>query len=135
MKPVCLRLLPVLLLPLAVRPLPAGEVALRWESPALDRWMYPFNATPGSRPRGPVFGTLGDDAGVDTLHGQVILAFDTTNQVPAGRPLADYLIAGRSLKSPWPRTKPSCWTPRRTRGAAISRRRIRGTRLIRTPAG
>lgn len=86
------RLLPLLLILLTVRLSAAGLILARWDAPALDRWMYPFNATPGSRPRGPVFGTLGDDAGVDTLHGQVILAFDTAGQVPPGRPLADYLL-------------------------------------------
>ena len=44
--------------------------------PVVDRWMYPFNATPGTRPAASVFGTLGDDAGVDSRHGQFLLQFD-----------------------------------------------------------
>jgi len=57
-------------------------------SPTLDRWMYPHNATPGSRPTAPVFGTLGDESGVDSRHGQFLVGFDiagllTTNLGPS----------------------------------------------------
>lgn len=92
MNRTALKPLLVLLGLLAATRSPAGEITAQWDAPTLDRWMYPFNATPGTRPRAPVFGTLGDDAGVDSLHGQFILAFDTTNQVPAGRPLTAYLV-------------------------------------------
>jgi len=54
--------------------------------------MYPFNATPGTRPIAPVFGTFGDDAGVDTRHGQFLIGFDTMEQVAAGLGPTNYLI-------------------------------------------
>ncbi|HRI14746.1 MAG TPA: hypothetical protein PLX89_17255 [Verrucomicrobiota bacterium] len=44
--------------------------------PTLDRWMYPFNASPGCRASAPVFGTLSDDSGVDSRHGQFLIGFD-----------------------------------------------------------
>lgn len=44
--------------------------------PTLDRWMYPFNLTPGCRASAPVFGSLGDDSGVDSRHGQFLVGFD-----------------------------------------------------------
>jgi hypothetical protein len=58
----------------------AQPFALRYTQPTLDRWMYPFNATPGCRPSAPVFATFGDEAGVDTRHGQFLLGFDTIEQ-------------------------------------------------------
>jgi hypothetical protein len=63
-----------------------------YPQPALDRWMYPFNATPGFRPSAPVFGTFGDAAGVDTRHGQFLIGFDTTNEIPAGIGATNYLL-------------------------------------------
>ena len=70
----------------------AQPFSLNFTQPSLDRWMYPFNATPGTRPTAPVFGTLGDDAGVDSRHGQFLIGFDTGDQAPAGLGPANYLI-------------------------------------------
>ncbi|MCW5557415.1 MAG: hypothetical protein KIT22_06255 [Verrucomicrobiae bacterium] len=60
--------------------------------PSGDRWMYPYNATPGTRPSAPVFSTFGDESGVDTRHGQFLLVWDTTNSVPAGQPARHYRL-------------------------------------------
>lgn len=54
--------------------------------------MYPFNASPGSRPSAPVFATFGDAAGVDTRHGQFLLGFDLEGHVPSGLGPESYLI-------------------------------------------
>lgn len=70
----------------------AQPFSLNFSQPSLDRWMYPFNATPGTRPSAPVFGTFGDDAGVDTRHGQFLLGFDTLDQVATGLGATNYLI-------------------------------------------
>ena len=61
-------------------------------SPSFDRWMYPHNATPGARPTAPVFGTLGDESGVDARHGQFLVAFDLASQVPTNLGPSRYLI-------------------------------------------
>lgn len=61
-------------------------------TPSLDRWMYPHNATAGSRPTAPVFGTLGDDAGVDARHGQFLIGFELSSLVPANLGPSRYLI-------------------------------------------
>jgi len=53
--------------------------------PTVDRWMYPFNATPGTRPAASVFGTLGDDSGVDSRHGQFLLQFSLSGMAPVQR--------------------------------------------------
>jgi hypothetical protein len=71
---------------------PAQPFSLNFSHPSLDRWMYPFNATPGTRPAAPVFGTFGDDAGVDTRHGQFLLGFDTMDQIATGLGPRNYLI-------------------------------------------
>jgi hypothetical protein len=60
--------------------------------PVIDRWMYPFNSTPGSRPVAGVFSTFGDESGVDTRHGQFVLAWDTAPAIPAGWPPHHYLV-------------------------------------------
>jgi hypothetical protein len=60
--------------------------------PALDRWMYPFNATPGTRPAASVFGTLGDASGVDSRHGQFLLKFDLGGVAAADRGPDRYLV-------------------------------------------
>lgn len=62
------------------------------DRPDLDRWMYPFNSTPGTRPVAAVFSTFGDESGVDTRHGQFILAWNTGPSIPAGLPADRYLI-------------------------------------------
>lgn len=61
-------------------------------SPSMDRWMYPHNATPGSRTTAPVFGTLGDESGVDSRHGQFLIGFDLSSLVPTNLGPSRYLI-------------------------------------------
>lgn len=68
-----------------------------FEEPSLDRWMYPFNATPGSRPAAGVFGTLGDAAGVDSRHGQFLIGFDTSPALPTGASPERYLFRKATL--------------------------------------
>lgn len=60
--------------------------------PDIERWMYPFNADPCSRPAGSVFGTLGDSSGVDSRHAQHLLGWDTTSLIPTNRGPARYLV-------------------------------------------
>lgn len=57
--------------------------------PNLDRWMYPFNGTPGSKLDAPTFGAPGIP-GFDDLDSQFIFGFDTTALVEAG--LGSYRI-------------------------------------------
>lgn len=59
---------------------------------SMDRWMYPHNASPGTRPVAPVFGTLGDESGVDSRHGQFLVGFDLMGQVSTNLGPSRYLI-------------------------------------------
>ena len=74
----------------------ANEYAVQFDNPGtvqiLDRWMYPFNVTPGSRVNAPTFGAVGSE-GFDERDGQFLLAIDTVSLgIEANLPVGDYLI-------------------------------------------
>ena len=75
-----------------------AEFQHEFAQPSRDRWMYPFNATPGARAAAPVFSTFGDDAGVDTRHGQFLIGWDTEAAVSPGHPRAHYWITAARLE-------------------------------------
>ena len=53
-----------------------------------DRWMYPFNATPGDRVAGSLFGIYGNPS-FDERDAQIFLAFDLTEAgLPSGTPVS-----------------------------------------------
>lgn len=60
--------------------------------PNLDRWMYPFNSTPGSEVRAPVFAAL-SQTGFDDRDSEMLVRFDTAAQIPSGRPISNYRIS------------------------------------------
>ena len=60
-----------------------------FSSPVLsDRWMYPFNATPGDRITGSLFGIYGS-TDFDERDAQIYLAFDLSAAgIPEGTPVS-----------------------------------------------
>ena len=52
-------------------------------SPALDRWMYPFNSSPGVEANAPVYAAL-QSPGFDDRDAQFLVGFDTGAIAPAG---------------------------------------------------
>ena len=63
----------------------ADTVQAFWPAPVADRWMYPFNSTPGTRATMSVFGSdVEVPTQFDARDGQVLLAFDTLDQVTGG---------------------------------------------------
>jgi len=60
--------------------------------PDIERWMYANNGAPCDRPAGSVFGTFGDENGVDTRHAQHLLGWDTAAFAPTGLGPGRYLI-------------------------------------------
>ncbi len=52
-----------------------------------DRWLYPFNFTPGTRPEAPVFAYYGDDFDFDILDATYIVQWDLV--LPTGFSLED----------------------------------------------
>lgn len=67
-------------------------------TPALDKWMYPHNAAPCDRPASSTFATRGDASGVDTLHSQHLVGWDTEPTIPSGRHPTRYLIRSASIR-------------------------------------
>lgn len=70
----------------------APELFFSSTLPTLERWMYPFNASPCDRPAGSVFGTFGDESGVDSRHAQHLLGWSTASAIPTNRGPANYLV-------------------------------------------
>ena len=63
----------------------ADVIDIQLNQPALDRWMYPFNSTPGTRSVLTTFGSDRDNpTQFDARDGQILLAFDTGAIVPIG---------------------------------------------------
>ncbi|MAC20766.1 MAG: hypothetical protein CMJ23_14030, partial [Phycisphaerae bacterium] len=59
-----------------------------------DRWMYPFNATPGYRPAGSIFGFVSVPASsdFDNRDAQMIIAFDTADIVAPNQGIDAYQL-------------------------------------------
>ncbi len=72
---------------------------LHFNQPSLDRWMYPFNASPGTRPVAALFAAFGDDSGMDTRHAQFLLGFDTFSQVATNLGSSHYLISRARVRA------------------------------------
>jgi hypothetical protein len=64
-------------------------------TPAYDRWMYPFNSTPGTRPTISTFGSEPGASIFDCRDGQMLVAFDTAGSLPTG--LGDDLTVTRAV--------------------------------------
>jgi len=63
------------------------------ETPALDRWMYPFGAQGGSEATISTFGSdVGDTTQFDSRDGQMLVRFDTGALVPSGLGASRYAI-------------------------------------------
>lgn len=74
----------------------AGPIDAEFPQPDLDRWMYPFGATPGVETQASVFGALGLD-GFDDRDAQFLIGFDTSDVVPAGLGAGRYRVASATL--------------------------------------
>jgi len=62
----------------------ADSYSATFPAPALDRWNYPFNPTPGTRITASTFGNEAGSALFDNRDGQFIVGFDTSPAIPAG---------------------------------------------------
>ncbi|MBX3414394.1 MAG: PEP-CTERM sorting domain-containing protein [Pirellulales bacterium] len=83
----------------ALRSASADSITINESNSTLfDRWMYPFNGTPGERFLAPVFGAIGSYPDFDNRDGQLIIGFDTSSFVPTGQPLSSYNIASVKVR-------------------------------------
>jgi hypothetical protein len=65
--------------------------------PSLDRWMYPFNQSPGAELVAHTFGALGL-GGFDDRDSQFIVGFETADAIEAGLGAGAYRITSARLK-------------------------------------
>ncbi|MEM7230132.1 MAG: hypothetical protein AAF432_15100 [Planctomycetota bacterium] len=68
-----------------------------YDEPTFDRWMYPFNGTPGTRAFMPTFGALGFGGAFDERDGQVLLGFDTSEDIMSGLQKNRYRIISATV--------------------------------------
>jgi len=64
--------------------------------PVNDRWMYPFNGTPGARALGPTFAAFGYDT-FDERDGQNLFGFQTGSNVAVGLGPSSYRVLSASM--------------------------------------
>ncbi len=70
----------------------ADSFHANYSAPSIDRWMYPFNATPGTRPTISTFGSTPGAPEFDSRDGQFVMAFSTAPQIPAALGESNYTI-------------------------------------------
>lgn len=83
-------------------PAHAGDLTIQFDLPSMDRWMYPFNSSPGYRDSASVFGSLGqEDAfpplSFDQRDAQFLLGFDLRNRLPLGRGSCGYRVLSATV--------------------------------------
>ncbi len=76
----------------AATPLAADTFSASYAGPSLDRWNYPFNSTPGTRPVASTFGNEPGSPLFDNRDGQFVVGFDTAADIPAGLGATAYEI-------------------------------------------
>lgn len=70
----------------------ANNIVVSGDDAGFDRWMYPFNFTPGARSTASTFAAL-NNAGFDERDGQFLIGFDTAAAgVPTGLNPSDYQV-------------------------------------------
>lgn len=74
----------------------AQEINVALPSPTADRWVYPFNGTPGARPVIPIFGAIGEEF-FDDRDGQCLLGYDTSSSIQTGLGQLGYTIQSATL--------------------------------------
>ena len=80
-----------------IAPAARGDTPFLFASPSDDRWHYPFNCCPGTRPTGSTFGSIGDldllgNPRFNDRDAELIFAWDTTGQVAPGQGLGAYHV-------------------------------------------
>lgn len=72
-----------------------GDLAT-FSSPEYDRWMYPFNGTPGTRALAPTFGAIAEED-FDERDGQFYVGYDTSGSIDSGLGASAYNIFSVTL--------------------------------------
>lgn len=75
----------------------AEMVMVDYTGPSLDRWMYPFNFTNGTRTSASTFGAL-NEPDFDNRDGQFIVGWDTGADITAGLGESSYTIVSAVVR-------------------------------------
>ena len=75
----------------------AETIHATYAQPQIDRWMYPFNGTPGTRPTISTFGSTPGTPEFDSRDGQFVMAFATSPQVPSSLGSNHYAIVSATV--------------------------------------
>src|SRR5678815_3302844 len=76
----------------------AGPVQTNWPQPTLDRWMYPFNSTPGLRIEASTFASL-NLAGFDDRDAELLVGFDTASAAAPGLGATNYIVHSARIRA------------------------------------
>ncbi len=72
-------------------------VVADFHTPTLDRWMYPFNSSPGAEVTAPVFAAV-NQPDFDDRDSQFLLGFDTAGLVPTGAGALRYRVMSARVR-------------------------------------
>lgn len=77
----------------------AKASVVHFHEPSMDRWVYPFNMSEGSRSAASTYGYLEFDGeyNFDNRDGQFLVAYDTSSQIPTGLGNSSYLVHAVTL--------------------------------------
>jgi len=75
----------------------AGPTSVLLPAPTLDRWMYPFNGTPGTELEAKTFGAI-LIPGFDDRDGQFLIGYDTQDLVIPGQGVDEYRVHAARLR-------------------------------------
>lgn len=76
----------------------SGALKAATISVGLDRWMYPFAFTGGTRDLSPTFGAVGTP-GFDNRDAQFLIGFDTSSVIPTGQGAQQYQINAVTVRT------------------------------------
>ena len=101
-KPFTVVPLAAALVSLSALPAQGRPTQANYATPSIDRWVYPFNSTPGFRAIISTYSALGQEnafppLSFDQRDAQFLVGFDTAGQFPTGRGVCGYRILAASL--------------------------------------
>ncbi|MCH2134119.1 MAG: hypothetical protein MK116_10255 [Phycisphaerales bacterium] len=73
-----------------------GTYVSVYSQPDYDRWNYPYNGTPGTRPVASTFSAYGSEYDFDDRDGQALLGYVTAD-IPQGLPASAYRVVSLSV--------------------------------------
>ncbi len=73
------------------------QISATLATPALDRWMYPFNFSAGAEATAPVFAAL-DQPDFDDRDSQFIVGWSTQGDIETGLPLQSYVVSSAVIR-------------------------------------